>query len=690
MFELHRRVKLVRQVEATECGIASLTMIANYHGMSIDLSFLRQRFQPSMRGASLKHLIEYADDLNLLPRAVQVPLDALHTLTLPAILHWGFNHCVVIERVKGKKVLIHDPGGSSSWITLERVSQLFTGVALEIEPSADFEPQVSRTAMSFSKLWHKLTGLKRTVIQAVMLSIVIESYLLTFPYYLQISFDHVLPSLDFDLLTSITLAFIVFLTINSISVLLRSYVIIAAGAALSGGIAKNISRHLLRLPLYWFEKRYVGDILSRFQSVVPIRDFLTKGSILTIVDGVLSLVTIFVMTYYSVILTVSSILSLLLYAFLRVVLFQPQKSAQEDAIVKGGREQSMLIETIRGIGTLRLFNREALRQALWQSRLGEYINAQVRLEKINSWHSVGNVFIFGLEAIFCIWFSTRLAINGGFTVGMVFAFLSYKGLFITRAKSLIDQLMAFRLLSLHLDRLADIVSTEIDRSFLETASVFRKFEGRVELRDVGYQYSSTDPWVLRGVNLVVEAGEHIAITGPSGGGKTTLAKVLLGLLEPTEGEIIVDDVPIERFGYRNFRQQVGAVLQEDNLFAGSLADNIALFEDAPDMELVEKVSKFAQIYGDISAMPMQYETLVGDMGSVLSGGQKQRILIARALYRNPKLLLMDEGTAHLDVSLENQINVGVRKLGMTRVVIAHRVETINAADRVIVLDGGRV
>lgn len=687
MFELMKKVSLVRQVEATECGIASLTMIANFHGMNIDLNFLRKRFQPSMRGSSLKHLIEYSDNLNLVPHAVQVSLEALPTLAFPAILHWGFNHCVVIEKVKGKKALIHDPGGSSGWLSLDYISNFFTGVALEVQPSADFEPEVARTKLKLSRLWNKLIGFKRTLLQIIMLSIVIEAFALTFPYYIQIAFDHVLPSLDLDLLAGLTIAFILFVIVNSISSLLRSYVILFAGASLGAGIAVNIARRLMRLPISWFEKRYVGDILSRFQSVGPVRDFMTKGAILVIIDGVLAIFTMILMIYYSAVLAFSAILALILYGLLRASLFQPQKLAQEDAIVKGGREQSMLIETIRGIGTLRLFNKEALRQAVWQSRLGEYINAQVKLEKINSWNGTGNLLIFGLESIFCIWFATRLAINGGFSVGMVFAFLSYKMQFIDRAKSLIDQLTAFRLLSLHLERLSDIAYTEQDKSFTETSSVFHKFEGRVELRNVGYRYSLTDPWVLRDVNLVVEAGEHVAITGPSGGGKTTLAKLVLGLLEPEEGEIFIDDLPMSRFGYRNFQKQVGAVLQEDNLFAGSLAENIALFDDAPDMGLIKKVAEFACIYDDIMKMPMQFETLVGDMGSVLSGGQKQRVLIARALYRNPKLLLMDEGTAHLDASLEKKISEGVRGLGMTRIVIAHRTETINAADRIICLDG---
>jgi ATP-binding cassette subfamily B protein RaxB len=246
------------------------------------------------------------------------------------------------------------------------------------------------------------------------------------------------------------------------------------------------------------------------------------------------------------------------------------------------------------------------------------------------------------------------------------------------------------MLGLHLERLSDIALTEQDASFTQAPVTRTELKGRIELRNVRFRYSPTDPLILDGVNLAVEPGEHVAITGPSGGGKSTLVKIMLGLLEPESGEVLVDGIPLKQFGYAHYREQVGAVLQDDHLFAGSIADNIALFDETPDSARIALAAKAAAIHDDIAKMPMGYETLVGDMGSSLSGGQKQRLLLARALYLRPKLLAMDEATSHLDASAEVRINELLSSLKVTRVVIAHRRETIDNARRVLILSQGKL
>ena len=278
--------------------------------------------------------------------------------------------------------------------------------------------------------------------------------------------------------------------------------------------------------------------------------------------------------------------------------------------------------------------------------------------------------------------------GAGFSVGMVFAYMAYKNQFITKSAALIDQAIQFKMLSLHLERLSDIALSDEDRSFSSDTDAMTDLIGNIELRDIHYRYSVSDPYVLRGVNLTIDAGEHVAITGPSGGGKSTLLKIMLGLVEPEGGELLIDGVPLHRFGYKSFHRQIAAVLQEDSLFAGSIADNIALFDERIDMQLVRAAAIAASIDEDILRMPMQYETLIGDMGSTLSGGQKQRVLLARALYRRPKILLMDEGTAHLDAQHEAAVNAAISAMGITRIVIAHREETISAADRVVEMRNG--
>ncbi|WP_230770219.1 peptidase domain-containing ABC transporter [Sphingomonas sp. Leaf4] len=686
-----QRVRLIRQAEVAECGLASLAMVANYHGMDVDLGVLRRRFQPSLRGAALKSLISMADRLGLAPRAVKLPLEKLGSLQLPAILHWDMNHYVVLEEVRGGKALIHNPEGRSVRMPLSEVSEHFTGVALELRPTDGFETSSQRVRLRLSQLWNRITGLKRALVQTFVLSLVMQAFVLASPYYMQVALDSALPALDQDLLTVLALGFGLFTLINAGAALLRSFVLLSAGTSLGYGISVNVARRLFRLPVSWFEKRHVGDVLSRFQSIAPIREFMTEGAIGTVLDGTLALFTLAVMFFYSPVLALVALVAFALYGVVRLVSFAAQRDAQEEAIAASGREQSMMIESLRGIVTLRLFNRESQRHALWQTRLTDATNAGVGLARIGAWQQAANTLIFGLEVILSVWLAVGFVIDGGFSVGMVFAYVAYKTQFLQKGASLIDQAIAFRMLGLHLERLSDIALADQDRSFgQESERRGGDLKGGIELDGVRFRYSPTDPLVLNGVHLKVDPGEHIAITGASGGGKSTLMKVLLGLVEPDEGQVLIDGVPLARFGHKNFHDQIGAVLQEDSLFAGSLADNIALFDEDPDMMRIEEAAAAAAIHDEILGMPMGYETMVGDMGSALSGGQKQRLLLARALYRRPRVLLMDEGTSALDPAREQAVNAAVARLGITRIMIAHRLETILCASRIYAVQDGLV
>lgn len=683
-----KRVRLVRQTEMTECGLACLAMVAGTYGLDIDLGTLRRRFQPSMRGASLKSLIAMADAIGLTSRAVKLPLEAVKDLHTPAVLHWDMNHFVVLERVSRGKALVHNPDGRSKWFGFDELSNHFTGVALELRPADDFQPARNRERLKLSQLWQRLTGLKRALAQTLVLSLAMQAFVLASPYYMQVAIDSALPALDNNLLTVLALGFGLFVLINAGASLLRSFVLLSAGSSLSYGIATNIARRLFRLPVSWFEKRHVGDILSRFQSILPIQQTLTQGAVAALIDGVFAMLILGVMLFYSIKLTLVAFAAFALYALIRAVSFALQRDAQEQAIVATGKEQTTMVESVRGIVTLRMMGRETQRHAIWQSRLADAVNANIQLSRVGIWQQVANTLIFGLENIITIWLAVGFVITGGFSVGMVFAFIAYKTQFTERASSLIDQAVGFRMLGLHLERLSDIALADQDVSFTQPPVAGQELKGRIELRDIRFRYGPTEPWVLDGANLIVEPGEHVAITGPSGGGKSTLVKIVLGLLEPESGEVLVDGVPLKQFGYAHYREQIGAVLQDDHLFAGSIADNIALFDDAPDMERIAAAAFTATLHDEIQCMAMGYESLVGDMGSSLSGGQRQRLLIARALYRRPKLLVIDEGTSEVDVSRERTINAMMADLSVSRIIVAHRLDTIAAATRAYKLRDG--
>lgn len=688
-----RRVRLVRQAEVTECGLACLAMVANRWGSDIDLPALRRRFGVSSRGISLRTLMQTADSLGLTPRALKIApgagvLAGLSGIQTPAILHWDLDHFVVVEKVTRKRAYILDPAIGAAWHDEASLVKHVTGVALELRPSASFSPQHDRTPLRLRQLWSGSSGFKRSVFQTAILSFVLQAHVLASPYFLQLAVDQALPSFDRDLLAVLAAGFGLFALISGAAYLLRSFVLLSSGTTLGFGISSNVARRLLRLPIGWFERRTVGDVLSRFQSVQPIQKFLTDTAAATLIDGLLAILTLVLMLAYSATLTLVPLAGLVAYGLMRWGLLAAERNTENQRIVAQGREQGAMIENLRGIVTLRLAGRETMRHAAWQNRLSESLGAAYAHDRIRAWQlSAGNL-IGSLEIVGVVWLAVSAAIGGGFTTGMIFAFLAYRLQFSTATRSLIDQTVAFRMLGLHLDRLSDVALNDEDLGFSEPDAPI-KFRGGVALKGVTYRYGIHDPFVLRGIDLDIAPGEHVAITGTSGGGKTTLTKILLGLIEPTDGQVLVDGIPLARYGRRSFREHVGAVLQDDLLFAGTIAENVAGF-DVVDTERMWEALQAAAIAEDVAAMPMKHLTLVGDMGSSLSGGQRQRVLLARALYRRPRLLVMDEGTAHLDAEHERAVNAAISAMGITRVVIAHRRETIEAADRVVIVSDGAV
>ncbi len=684
-----RRLRLVRQSEVSECGLAALTMIANAHGAETDLGSMRRRFGSSSRGMGLRDIIQAADAVGLAARPLRIELDELGDLDLPAILHWDMNHFVVVGRVRGDRAWIADPAGEARWHDRASLSRHFTGVAVELRPTDGFAPVRDRRRLRLRQLWTRMSGLKRALAQVGLLSLLLQCHLLAAPYMLQIAVDHALPALDRDLLTVLALGFGLSACIYGIAFLLRSFVLLAAGTTLSFAIAGNVGRRLLRLPIAWFQKRSVGDILSRFQSIRPIEKLLIEGASAAAVDGLLALLTLGMMLLYSPLLAAVPVGAALAYGAVRLILLPAERSAEGERIAADGREQTVMIESLRGIVSLRLADREALRFATWQNRLSEALGARYAHDRIRACQQAMGAWAAAIEQVLVVWLAARATLAGGFSVGMVFAFLSYQLGFSVAMRRLIDEAAGLRLLSLHLERLADIALEPEDGAFAEPLAFDRAPPGSIAVRGVRYAYAPTEAAVLDGIDLTIEAGDYVAITGPSGGGKSTLVKLLLGLIDPDEGAVLIDGIPLHRYGRRNLRAHVGAVLQDDVLFEGDIAQNVAAF-DEPDEARLADVLAAADLADDIARMPMGYRTLVGDMGGSLSGGQRQRVLLARALYRRPSILVMDEGTAHLDPASERRVNAAIAAMGITRIVVAHRAETIASAARVVEIADGRI
>ena len=685
-----RRLPMLLQTEAAECGLACIAMIASYLGHETDLAHLRRRYGLSLRGATLKDLIRIADGLGMTSRPLRVELSEIALLKRPCILHWDLNHFVVLKSVAGHAIVIHDPAVGVRRLPLSEVSKHFTGIALELTPGGEFTRAEAAPRVRVSRLLGRLAGIKRSLVLLLGLALAIEVFTMVSPLLLQWVVDQALVTAEHDLLVTIALAMALLLLVKTSVSAMRGWMVMVLSASLRVQARANLFSHLINLPTAYFETRHMADVMSRFDSQDTILQAITTELVEAVLDGIMTSLTVVIMFIYSPPLALLVVAGAVLYGLIRWAFYTPLRLASLEAIVWEARQDSHFLETLRGIKAIKLFSGQQGRRTYWLNLLVETVNRQLTTQKLRLSFRIANSLLIGTLAILVIFIGAQKVLANTFSVGMLFAFIAYKDQFLDRVSALIDRAVDLRMLRLHAERLADIALTEPEpKEATFTAPVVRE-AAQIEVRNLRFRYSENDPWVLDGIDLVIRPGESVAIVGSSGCGKTTLLKLLASLLAPTQGEILVNGDPLKRLGTEHYRAMIGVVMQDDQLFAGSLADNVSFFSEQPDRERIEECARLAAVHDDIIAMPMSYETLMGDMGTVLSGGQKQRVLIARALYRRPAILLLDEATSHLDVGREKAVNEAIRAMRLTRIIVAHRPETIRSSDRVIVLDGGRV
>lgn len=682
------RLPMIHQTEVAECGLASLAMVARFHGHDIDLPSLRRRFSLSIKGSSLSRLIANAEALGFDTRPIRLELDALGELQTPCILHWDLNHFVVLKQVGSRRVTIHDPARGERSMDLDELGKHFTGVVLEITPRSDFVPVRERRHVSLRALAGQIRGLASALGLVAVLAVSLEVFTLLLPLLLQLVIDQVLVTADIDLLHLLGIGFLAVVVFQSMTVAVRGWVVSALSASMNSQWVTNLFGHMLRLPMDYFGKRHIGDIMSRYSSLNSIQQTITGGFIETLLNGSTAALVLIVLLLYSPMLTGLVVAAFTAYLLARWAAYAKVHRLNEEQLIHSANQQSRVIESIRGIQAIKLANKQGERRGQIANATVEVANRQARIERVTAAFRALDNLIFGGLRVVLIWVGAGLVLSGQWTVGMMVVFLAYAQMFSSRSAALIDYLVEFRLLGLHAERLADIAmeAPEEDGTSPYSGS---SDDSTLEVVDLSFRYSDEEPWILKDCSLRISAGESVAIVGPSGCGKSTLAKLLLGLLEPSKGAVCLGGVDARQFGLSSYREHFAAVMQDDQLFAGSIADNIAFFDGFGDLKKIEQAAYSAAIHDDIVAMPMGYETLVGDMGSALSGGQKQRVLLARAFYRNPEILILDEATSHLDLEKERWINEAIRGLGVTRIHIAHRPQTIASADRIIAIEGGR-
>lgn len=680
---IQHRLPIIMQTEATECGLACVAMIAGYYGLNLDLQTLRIYFRVSLKGMCLRDVIELADRLALSSRPVQANIDSLNQVKLPCILHWSFNHFVVLKKISRRSAIIIDPAKGEKIISYSELSKKFTGIALELWPNKNFRQRTEKNKIRLLDMFKDIPGLTRALLQIISLSFFIEFLAIAIPLAAQFTIDQALRSSDIDLVSLITLGVISLLLFKALISIVRAWSIMSIKYTLGIEWYSGLFSHMIRLPISYFEKRHVGDVTSRFNSLSAVQDAFTADIVASLLDIFVVIGLFFLMWVYNgyLALVVVSISSL--YIFLKFIIFQAYRSAKLEAMTHASQQQSHFLETVRGINCIKIFNLAERRRSDWLNLVIDETNAKIFLFKIDLVTQTAAQFLVGLSSAITLWLGATLVNSEILTTGMLFAFLIYSDMYITRTIRMTDSIIKLRLVDMHCERISEVALAKPEQSdYAAPLACHQKILGNIEVKNLSYRYGDAEPAIFEDIFLSIEAGKSIAIVGPSGCGKSTFLKIIGGLISPENGSILLDGVDLRILGLGNYRSHIACVLQEDKLFAGSLFDNITSFDTRPDHDWVYECARLASINEEIEGMPMKYETMVGDMGSTLSGGQRQRISIARAMYKRPKILFLDEATSDLDIDNEEKINNSLHSLNITRIFVAHRPTMIAMADRV--------
>ena len=681
---------VVLQTNAADCGVACLAMIAAAHGRRSSLPELRRSIGHGAQGNTVKAIIDLARTLGLRSRALRLEPNDAHALALPCLLLWGTRHFVVLKRATRRSWTIHDPAVGVRRYRRSEVDRYFSGIAVELTPSESFRAERPAPRLEIGAIWAQATGIAPVLATLAALSVVLQAVALVAPMYVQLVVDDGLAHDDRELLAILGFGFAGIAAIGAITTYLRSAIALYAGAALSDRIAANLCDHLLRLPLLFFVQREIGDLNARFGSLAPILKVFTSGIVAVLIDGLLACTTLVLLRLYDATLTWVVVAFWLASLVIQLAGVPKLRDLKRESIRANAAEQTIFIESLRSILSLKANAMEGPRADLWRNQHLEAIDSSTRQQRFQQRLDLVRALVAAAENMLIVYLGAVTVLRGDLTVGMLYAFIAYKSHFVRAASSLVDQAVEIRMLKLHLERLAEIAHAPAETTNAASRTIEAGIRGGIAARGIRFRYAPHLPEVLCGVSFEIEPGCEVALVGGSGSGKSTLLRVLLGLIAPDAGDVIVDGARPIGECRAALKAGTGVVLQGDSLFTGTIRDNVGLFELDVDADRVAECCRVAAIDADVDALPMGYDTPLGDMGVTLSAGQIQRLLIARALYKRPRILVLDEATANLDDATRARLNSNVRALGITLLRVTHRPDEIAACDRVYALEHGRL
>jgi ABC-type bacteriocin/lantibiotic exporter with double-glycine peptidase domain len=683
-----RRIPVLLQMSAAECGAACLAMVLSYYGRGTRVAECAEGLGAGRDGLTARAIAEGARRYGLRVRAYSVSPDKLGLLGFPAIVHWNFNHFVVVERVKRGRVHIIDPSQGRRRLTADEFDRGFTGVALICTPTPELERRKAPRARWLPHAKAIALRQRRLVGQLLVASLILQFLGLGLPLVSKLVIDDVLPHHQYGEITILAAGIAVIVASQTILAFLRASLLVELRARLEGQLVPLLLKRLLSLPYRFFERRNSGDLIARLASVSSMRELMTAQAVSTILDGTLAV------GYLTLVLTQDSTMGLAVLGVVAVqaILVSATASASRELAQRelsaDAAAQSYLVEALSGIATLKASGTEERARRRWNVLFAEQVSAGRGYGQQTASIQTALTGLQILAPLGLLLLGASSVLHGHMSVGTMLATTALATGALTPFGSLIGNAQKIQLVTAQLDRLGEIVlaTPEDSSAGMEVTAL----KGEIEVRDVSFRYDEGSPLAVRRVSLRIPAGQKVAIVGRSGSGKTTLGKLLLQLYEPTAGSIHYDGVPAADLGTHALRRQFGVVLQEPVLFSGSIRDNITLSAPGAPLSEVIEAASLAEIRGDIEAMPMGYETQLTESGLGLSGGQRQRLALARAVLHKPAVLLLDEATSHLDAVTESAISDNLNAIGCTRIVIAHRLSTIRDADHIVVMEGGRV
>ncbi len=690
MAMLRRRVPEIIQTSAVECGAACLAMILGYYGRKTSIAEISENYGAGRSGLSALSIVQAARSYGLRVRAISLQVNDFRSVRLPAIVHWQFNHYLVVERWSRAFVDVVNPASGRQRLTAEEFDAGFTGVVILLEPGAQFDPHTVAPAISLRTYLVQYVKQNPFVfLQIILASFLLQIFGLSIPLFTKVLVDRIIPDRLFNVLSLLGIGLFIILLAQIVTMLIRAILLISLQARIDAAITSNFFEHLLTLPLRFFQQRSSGDILARVASNTVIRDLVSEELISTLFDGSMVITYLFILFSQSFVFAAIALLIGLLQVILLVGTGGSVRRLALRELEAIGATQGYVTEILTGVTTMKAAGAEQKAFQRWSNLFFNQLNISVRLDYMTAVIGIATSALSILAPLALLWVGAIEVLNGSVQLGTMLALSTLAGELLVPLTSLARSGQQLQVVRSHLERLVDVLGAEPEQQ-VRAVQHPPRLRGQITLKEVSFQYDRGGPKVLENINIQIEPGEKVAIVGRTGSGKSTLGKLLLGLCLPTEGEILYDGTPLHRLNYQLVRAQFGAVMQDTRIFSGSIRQNITFNHPDINMEQIVAATQTAALHEDIVQMPMGYETFVSEGGSMLSGGQRQRLAIACALAHEPAILLLDEATSALDIVTERIVERNLQNLNCTQIIIAHRLSTIGNADRILVLDEGRI